>query len=51
MIPNRDLEKAVNPDWELVIPVWEHKKKILTPEWDTLEEDPENCNLEKVAGK
>ena len=29
-----------------MIPVWEHTKKHLIPEWDTLEEDRENCNLE-----
>ena len=49
MIPNRELEKVVKPERDTVIPVWEHRKKCLIPEWDTLEEDPENCNLEKVT--
>ena len=39
----------MKPDWETVIPVWEHMKKSLIPERNTLEEDPENCTLEKVA--
>ena len=49
MIPNREFEKVAKPDRKTVIPVWEHMKKSLIPERDTLEEDPENCNLEKVA--
>ena len=34
----------MKPDLETV-------KKSLIPVRDNLEEDPENCNLEKVAGK
>ena len=47
MIPNRELEKVVEPERDTVIPVGEHTKKWLIPECDTLEEDTENCNLEK----
>ena len=51
MIPNRELEIVVEPERDTVLPFWEQTKKYLIPEWDTLEEDPENCNLENVAGK
>ena len=36
---------VVKTDRETVIPVWEHVKKSLIPERDTLEEDPDKIAI------
>ena len=46
MIPNWEFEKVVTPDREMGT-----YEKIFDSEGDTFEEEPESCNLEKVAGK
>ena len=47
MIPYRELEKVLKPDWGNSDSCLGSYEKLFDPERDTFEEDPESCNLEK----